>query len=130
LIGYSQGADTLPFMVNRLAPAEREMVGLTALLGLSDNANFEFHFADWLGDARGGKPIAPELKRWSGSPYLCLYGEEDGDAACAELTGQDGSAVKMPGGHHFGGSYAQIAAEILSRLPSVGPQASLGQNFP
>ena len=117
LIGYSQGADTLPFMVNRLPPSARDMVGLTALLGLSDNANFEFHFANWLGDAGGGKPIAPELKRWSGSPYLCLYGEEDGDAACALLTGQGGSAVKMPGGHHFGGGYQQIAAEILSHLP-------------
>jgi hypothetical protein len=31
--------------------------------------------------------------------------------------GADGVVVKMPGGHHFGGGYAEIAAEILSRLP-------------
>jgi type IV secretory pathway VirJ component len=59
---------------------------------------------------------APELQRWSGAPYLCLYGESDKDSACADLTGKEGIAVKMPGGHHFGGSYADIAAEILSRL--------------
>jgi type IV secretory pathway VirJ component len=120
LIGYSQGADTMPFMVNRLPPSTRDMVALTTLLGLSTNANFEFHFANWLGgDAREGLPIAPELKRWSGSPYLCLYGESDKDAACAELTGNDGSAVKMSGGHHFGGSYEKIAEQILSRLPKT-----------
>lgn len=118
LIGYSQGANTLPFMVNRLPPATRSLVGLTTLLGLSDSANFEFHFANWLGSS-GGLPTEPELKRWSGSPYVCLYGEEDGDAACAQLTGKGGSAVKMPGGHHFGGRYPEIAAEIISRIPQL-----------
>jgi type IV secretory pathway VirJ component len=117
LVGYSQGADTLPFMVNRLPPASRAMVDLTALLGISDSALFEFHVADWLGNPSGGLPTAPELARWTGSPYVCLYGEDDDDSACSKLSGPRGSAVKMAGGHHFGGSYEEIAAEILQRLP-------------
>jgi type IV secretory pathway VirJ component len=119
LIGYSQGADTMPFMVNRLPAQTHDMVGLTTLLGISDNALFEFHAANWLGNSSGGMATAPELRRWSGAPYLCLYGEDDGDSACAALTGKEGVAVKMPGGHHFGGGYADIAAEILSRLPRL-----------
>ena len=119
LIGYSQGADTIPFMVNRLPVATHELVGFTTLLGISDNAVWEFHVASWLGSPTKGVPTAPELARWSGSPYLCLYGESDPDAACAEVTGHDGSFLKMPGGHHFDGSYAQIAGEILSRLPKL-----------
>jgi type IV secretory pathway VirJ component len=118
LIGYSQGADTLPFMVNRLPKATHDMVGYTALLGISDNALFEFHIGNWLGNPGGGKPTAPELEHWSGAPYLCLYGEDDRDSACAEVTGKDGVAVKMSGGHHFGGGYADIAGEILNRLPA------------
>jgi type IV secretory pathway VirJ component len=117
LIGYSQGADTLPFMVNRLPPASRAMVDLTALLGISDSAYFEFHVTHWLGNPEGGEPTAPELKAWSGSPYLCIYGEDDGDSACSTLTGRGGSAFKMQGGHHFGGSYAEIADIILGKLP-------------
>ncbi len=117
LIGYSQGADTLPFMVNRLPPATRRMVGLTALLGLSSSADFQFHFSNWLRESTDGLPTAPELARWSGSPYLCLYGAQDTDAACAKLSGKDGVSVKLSGGHHFGGGYRQIATEILSRLP-------------
>jgi len=117
LIGYSQGADTLPFMVNRLPPATRRIVGLTTLLGISDTAVFEFHLANWLGDPAGGLPTAPELEHWSGSPYLCLYGEDDADSACKEITGHDGSSLVMPGGHHFAGGYTQIADVILSRLP-------------
>jgi type IV secretory pathway VirJ component len=117
LIGYSQGADTMPFMVNRLPAATRSIVGLTALLGISDSAFFEFHVTHWLGNPSGGIPTAPELAGWRGLPYLCLYGEDDDDSVCAQMTGKFGTAVKMAGGHHFGGSYAVIADEILKRLP-------------
>ncbi len=118
LIGYSQGADTMPFMVNRLPAATRALVGYTTLLGISDNALWEFHLATWLGKPPKGIPTQPELEHWSGSPYLCIYGESDADAACAEETGHDGTALKMSGGHHFGGGYDKIADEILSRLPA------------
>jgi type IV secretory pathway VirJ component len=117
LVGYSQGADTLPFMVNRLPTESRAQVDLTALLALSDNALFEFHVASLLGSAPRGIPIAPELSRWNGSPYVCIYGADDPDAACDKLVETHGSTVKMPGGHHFGGNYARLAQEILSRLP-------------
>ena len=117
LLGYSQGADTMPFMVNRLPPPTRAMVDLTALLGISDSAYFEFHVTHWLGNPEGGLPTEPELKRWSGSPYVCIYGADDGDSACSQLTGRGGSAVKMSGGHHFGGSYSELADIILGKLP-------------
>ena len=119
LVGYSQGADTMPFMVNRLPAASRAEVDLTALVALSDNALFEFHVASLLGSPPHGVPIAPELMRWSGSPYVCIYGAEDPDAACDKLVETHGSTVKMAGGHHFGGNYARIAQEILSRLPKL-----------
>jgi type IV secretory pathway VirJ component len=119
LIGYSQGADTMPFMVNRLPAATRAMVGFTTLLGISSNAVFEFHVANWLGNPAGGLPTAPELEHWRGSPYLCLYGESDPDSACEQVTGHDGSAMRMPGDHHFGGGYSSIADQILDRLPAL-----------
>jgi type IV secretory pathway VirJ component len=118
MIGYSQGADTVPFMVNRLPPASHELVGFTALLGISDNALWEFHVVTWLGNPLKGVPTKPELDRWSGSPYVCLYGARDKDAACKLVTGHDGTEVEMPGGHRFAKNYSRIAAEILERLPA------------
>jgi len=117
LIGYSQGADTIPFMVNRLPPATHSIVGLTALLGISDSADFEFHIANWLGSTRGGLPTAPELARWSGTPYLCLYGRNDREAACVHSANRLAISIEMPGGHHFDGRYAAIADRILAHLP-------------
>jgi type IV secretory pathway VirJ component len=119
LIGYSQGADTLPFMVNRLPDDTHRMVGYTTLLGISDNALWEFKVATWLGSPPKGIPTGPELARWSGAPYLCMYGESDGDAACAQLTGHDGTVLKLAGGHHFDGGYSEIADDILKRLPQI-----------
>ena len=117
LVGFSQGADTLPFMINRLSPATHARVGLTALLGLSASADFVFHITNWLGASKGGLPTAPELARWSGAPYLCIYGAKDDDAACAHPAGRLGTTIEMPGGHHFDGHYAAIADRILAHLP-------------
>lgn len=119
LIGFSQGADTMPFMENRLPAQTRGMVGFTALLGISDNAAFEIHMANWLGDAGGDRATAPELQNWTGSSYVCMYGEHDRDAACAQLTRKGGIVVKMAGGHHFAGRYAHVADQILKRLPAA-----------
>ena len=124
LIGFSQGADTMPFMINRLPAETHDLIGFTTLLGISDNALWEFHIATWLGSPAKGVPTAPELARWSGAPYVCMYGESDPDAACAQLTGHDGSVLKLPGGHHFGGRFTKIADEILNRLPQQANAAN------
>ena len=118
LVGYSQGADALPFMVNRLAKDTRDRVGLTALVGLSESAFFEFHITHWLGNPDGGLPIRPEMSQWSGSPYLCLYGEGEEETLCPKLKSDAGQTVEMPGGHHFGGSYAEVADQMLRHLSS------------
>ena len=53
LIGYSFGADVLPFVYNRLPAAERAHVSAMALLGLSHRTDFEVHVQGWKG--RGGR---------------------------------------------------------------------------
>ena len=41
LVGYSFGADVLPFVVNRLPPDLRARVASVSLLGIDSNAAFE-----------------------------------------------------------------------------------------
>ncbi|NNM61822.1 MAG: hypothetical protein HKM03_06595 [Steroidobacteraceae bacterium] len=118
LIGYSQGADTLPFMVNRLPASIHGLVGLTALIGFGDRAAFEFRLASLLSVRRDVLPTAPELDHWRGSPYLCLYGRKDHEASCADLKGPWLTSIEMPGGHHFDGHYQAIADRILAHLPA------------
>ena len=115
LIGYSLGADVLPFMVDRLPEDIRTRVALVALLGLGHTVNFEFHLTEWLHTPPGrhALPILPEVEELRGTKILCFYGEREKDTLCRELDPQLARAVPMPGAHHFGGDYDTIADTIL-----------------
>ncbi|HEY6642332.1 AcvB/VirJ family lysyl-phosphatidylglycerol hydrolase [Povalibacter sp.] len=116
LIGYSQGADVLPFAVNRLPPASHSLVVQTVLLGPGEKASWEFHLGNWLGGDRDAVPIAPEASRLQADRTLCLYGAADKDALCPKLPATSVTALELPGGHHFDGTYDRLAELILDRL--------------
>jgi type IV secretory pathway VirJ component len=114
LIGYSQGADVLPFAVNRLPQATKAQVALTAILGMSEHALFEFHVSSWISDDNSGPATLPEVNRITGMPVLCIYGEDEQDSLCPKLDPLKFKVVKVKGGHHFDGNYAALANEILA----------------
>jgi type IV secretory pathway VirJ component len=117
LVGYSQGADTLPFMVNRLPLAQQANIRTIALLGAGKKASFAFHMSDWLVNSvrEDDVPIKPEADRMQAVAKLCFYGEDEaGDSLCPTLDAKGFTVVKTPGGHHFGGDYRKLAAEILA----------------
>jgi type IV secretory pathway VirJ component len=123
LIGYSLGADVLPFLVNRLPADLAARVSLVALIGASHTATFEFHVAEWLGG--GGKDLPrtlPEAEKIRAPRVLCFYGAEEADTICPELEGPGVRVVSLAGGHHFGGDFQGIARRILAELrPAKAP---------
>ena len=116
LIGYSQGADVLPFAVNRLPTPSRAVVERTVMMGLGENASFQFHFTNWLGADSDGLPILPEVSRLDAGSTLCLYGKDEGDSLCPKVPPGHVQAVVLPGGHHFGGAYGALAHRIMAGL--------------
>ena len=114
LIGYSQGADVLPFAVNRLPASTKAAVSLMAILGMSEHALFEFHVSSWISDDNSGPETLPEVNRITGIPVLCIYGEDEHDSLCPKLNSSKFKIVKVKGGHHFDGNYAALADDILS----------------
>jgi type IV secretory pathway VirJ component len=115
LVGYSLGADVLPFMANRLPPDLLGRVRLVVLLGPGRRTSFEFHLSDWLGSGAGDRPVLPEVQKLRGKPLLCLYGQAETDSLCPEIDGL-GKAVSFQGSHHFGGDYASLAERILHEV--------------
>lgn len=114
LVGYSFGADALPFLVNRLPPDVRARVTRVGLLGLSENATFEFHVAEWLG--REGSdtryPTIPEIERLT-VPITCVHGADENDSACLRLKGPHIAVTAVGQGHHFSGDYGRIVDIML-----------------
>lgn len=116
LIGYSRGADVLPFMTNRLPAPLRQRVKLIALLGVERHVDFEFHLSDWI-PGGGDKPpyqTLPEVQKLASFKLMCFYGEDEIDSLCTQLDAKQFQLIKMPGGHHFGGDYQSLARKILN----------------
>ena len=118
LVGYSLGADVLPFMANRLPAGLLDHVREIVLLGPGRKTEFEFHLSDWLSgmEDASAKPLLPELEKLRGKRMLCLYGAGEKDSLCPELGHDLAESMRMPGGHHFGGQYESIAGMILKRI--------------
>ena len=129
LVGYSFGADALPFIVNRLPADLKQVVASVSLLGISANASFEIRVADWIGADSSGPPTRPELAMLlsggqfngnKGARVQCLYGEGDTDTICPELSAKV-TRESIGKGHHFSGEYATIADKILAFAKNTTP---------
>jgi type IV secretory pathway VirJ component len=114
MIGYSFGADVLPFVINRLPPDLLARVASVSLLGIDARASFEVHVAEWVGGDEGGAPTRPELAQITSVPVLCIYGESETDSICPQLPPGTVTLERIGKGHHFSGEYALLADRILS----------------
>jgi type IV secretory pathway VirJ component len=118
LIGYSLGADVLPFIINRLAPDIRSRVELAVFINPSKTADFEFHLEDWLKyKARStSREVLPELKKMKGMNMIFFYGEDEEDSLCRDLDPSFGEIIPLKGGHRVGGRFAPIVDAILKKV--------------
>jgi type IV secretory pathway VirJ component len=121
LVGYSFGADVLPFVVNRLPATLAPQVAGVTLIGPSQSATFEIHVSDWLpGKPVPGVPLKPELERLTPAP-LCLHGGGESGSACLLLPAAQSAQVGS--GHHLGGDADGIVERILTYHPDRGATA-------
>jgi type IV secretory pathway VirJ component len=118
LVGYSLGADVLPFILNRLSPEVSDKVHVTALLGPSDEVDFEFHFTDWFGasSSKTSLQVLPEVEKMRGKKVLCFHGEDEEESLCKKLKTDIAENILLKGGHHFGGNTEAIAEKILQEI--------------
>ena len=124
LIGYSYGAEVLPFMASRLPKDLSARVEGIAMLAPGPRTAFEFHVGNWLGAFGAGThdehPVLPEVKRLGtalpGAPILCLYGEKESDSLCPEMRPPLARSISFPGAHHFGGGYGAVADRLIAEL--------------
>ncbi len=124
LIGYSFGADVLPFIVNRLPEAIKAKTELVVLMGPSMSAQFEFHLSNWFeGASDGALPTLPEANKMEAGRIACLYGKDESDSLCPSLDAAKAHVIALPGGHHFDGDYPALARRILSLVEAHGVEA-------
>lgn len=115
VIGYSRGADVLPFLVTRLAPEDRAALQLVALLGPAHTIDFEFHLTDFVAEPKikTALPVPAEIAKLRGLPVLVVAGEKDVESSVGQIPPDLGRIERVPGDHHFDRDYDRLAGLIL-----------------
>jgi type IV secretory pathway VirJ component len=118
LLGYSMGADVLPFMVNRLPREHRAQLRAVVLLGPSERATFEFRVKNWLRNptGKGTEPLLPEIERLGDLKILCIGGADEHTSLCPKLPAGMAHSEILPGDHHFSSDFHRVAETILRYL--------------
>jgi type IV secretory pathway VirJ component len=121
LIGFSFGADVLPFLISRLPADLSADISLVSLLAPERHTAFEVETTGWLGvHNSAGMAIAPELQKLSGQHVQCIYGrDEAADSLCttSAVTAVGAMVLAKSGAHHFDQNYSELADQILAAVP-------------
>jgi type IV secretory pathway VirJ component len=125
IIGYSRGADMVPFMVSRLPSTLRARITVVAMIGLSEEASFQYRPTDLFaaGLRFNDYAIEPEVGRLRGMRLVCVSGEREHGSLCPALdsgqvhiaTHPGGHRLSREAGHRVAGMVLAAAAEDQSR---------------
>ena len=118
LVGFSLGANALPFILSRLPEADRSSIVHTILLSPTQRTDFEVNFSDWLPirEQVKGEAVLDEVLKINNISGLCILGEDDDDSLCTQKIPSWLRIQKVPGSHHFNGDYKKVSDIILGEL--------------
>jgi type IV secretory pathway VirJ component len=116
LIGFSFGADVMPFLYDRLDPQLQRRIVQMSLMSPGQAADWEIQVAGWLGAGPSSEatPLAPAVAKMPGDRIQCFYGEADRGNSCALFAARGAELLKKKGNHHMDGDYDRIARQIFA----------------
>lgn len=116
LLGYSFGADVIPFVVNRMPEDLKNKLNMVVLLSPDSHADFEFHFASWFDHSSAQAfPVLPALQKMQHINTLVFYGKNEKDRLAFELP-KEFKEVFVPGGHGYENNHKFISQEVVKAL--------------
>lgn len=116
LIGYSFGADTIPFAYPLLPKSLKDRTKRVALLAPGLTTSFQVTVSGWLGIDDSGYEVVPAIAAIPANRVLCFYGKEEDDSACADSRLAGFERIETEGGHHFDGDYEALSAKIFGSI--------------
>lgn len=111
LIGYSFGADVLPFIQTRLPQNIETKVNHTVLLSPSHTTDFEVH----LFYGHSGSNVPAEINKLN-NPTLLVYGNKESDVPVNEVRNPKVTSLVFSGDHHYDDNVSELVAQIVKRL--------------
>jgi type IV secretory pathway VirJ component len=116
LIGYSFGADVLPFVLNRLPKNIADKIKVSFLMASSGSTDFVIHIADLFGSGkRRGMDVLSEVNKISNQKIVILNSSDDKQLDPGKITIKHITEI-LPGGHHFDGDINEIVKAIVKYI--------------
>jgi len=103
LVGYSLGAEIVPFIANRLPEDVKSKVQSTVLLSPASTTDFEIHITNMLGmgNKQNTYNTTEEIIKMQKIPTLLIFGEGEKNKLPESLDGIKVTIRKIPGDHHY-----------------------------
>lgn len=118
LIGYSFGADVMPFVYNHLTADLSAQVVNISLLSPSAFTDFEIHIAVMFGAGfSGGESVVKAINTIVAKPITMIFGKGEDDFPFNQLKIKNYVRVILDGGHHYDGDEEKVCATILQHIP-------------
>lgn len=117
LIGYSFGADVLPFVINKLPQILNQKLLVSFFMAPSGSTDFEIHWSDIFGgNKKRSMEVVSEINKINGNKIVILNGSEEQGLDLSKITLKKYTLEVIPGGHHFEGNIAEIVKVILNDI--------------
>jgi type IV secretory pathway VirJ component len=118
LVGYSFGADVMPFVFNLLPADLSTAVVNINLLSPSTNTDFEIHLSVLLGAGfSGGEMVVTAVNKITTKPLTLIFGADENNFPINQLKNRNFMIIRLEGGHHYDGDEVKLCETILSHLP-------------
>lgn len=114
-LGYSMGAEILPFAVNRMENKYINELEDLILIGPWQKATFKVKLADYFYEVNKGEDIYEELLKMKIKKSYVICDDNEYSICQRDLDGVIDHEL-IGGGHHFGGDYNSLAKMIGKRL--------------
>ena len=111
LVGYSFGADVLPFIQTRLSAVILSKIKQTVLLSPSQTTDFAVH----LFYSNSGSSVPAEINKLT-KPVLVIFGEDEKDAPDKNINNPKAFILKVKGDHHYSNNVENLLSEINKRM--------------
>ncbi|MHB1922656.1 MAG: AcvB/VirJ family lysyl-phosphatidylglycerol hydrolase [Chitinophagaceae bacterium] len=114
LVGFSFGAEILPFIVNRLSPALSNKDHTLVFLSPGPSNDFDIHLSQMMDENRSWKyQVPPEISRIHGKNLLFFFGDSEKIYPVKTLPKHHCRVIYLKGGHHYEGNPVDISKIIL-----------------
>jgi type IV secretory pathway VirJ component len=118
LVGYSFGADVMPFVYNLLPADLSATVVNINLLSPSPNTDFEIHLSVLLGAGfSGGEMVVTAVNKITTKPLTLVFGADENNFPLSQLRNKNFVTIRLEGGHHYDGDEVKLCDTILQHLP-------------